>query len=149
MTFNRECEYALKGMIALAAQRDPRPLMLAEIAARGDLPISFLSKIFQKLLRHGLVASHRGARRGYTLTRAAAKTPLRAILEAVEGPDLFDRCVFPHRLCDETRPCPMHSSWQDARALAKAAFEKTTLQDLTKSGAAQTEAIRPARQRRA
>jgi Rrf2 family iron-sulfur cluster assembly transcriptional regulator len=131
MTFNRECEYALMGMAALAAEGGDRPLMLSEIAAREELPLSFLSKIFQKLLKHGLVVSHRGVERGYTLAREAGAVSVRTILEAIEGPDLFERCVFSHRPCaGEENPCLLHEAWQDMRPQVRAAFEKTTLQDV-------------------
>lgn len=138
MTFSRECEYALEGLAALATEAGSRPLMLSEIAAREKLPHSFLSKIFQKLLRHGLVVSLRGVQRGYTLAREARAIPLRSIIEAIEGPDLFDRCVFPHRRCGEEHPCLVHPAWQDVRPQVQAAFERTSLQDLVNARAAAT-----------
>ena len=140
MNFNRECEYALKGLVVLAAEAGRRPLMLSEIAIREALPVSFLSKIFQKLLKHGLVVSRRGVQRGYTLARDARAISLRAILEAIEGPDLFDRCVFSHPRCGEENPCLAHEAWRAVKAEAQAAFEKTTLQDVvdTRPAAAST-----------
>lgn len=134
MRFSRECEYALKGMVALAAEASARPLMLSEIAERGGLPLSFLSKIFQKLLKHGLVQSHRGAWRGYTLVRPASTITLRQTLEAIEGPDLFDRCLFSHRHCSEENSCAVHEVWRDVRPHVQAAFGRTTLQDLVGGG---------------
>ena len=130
MNFSRECEYALRGLVTLAAGAGGRPLMLSEVAARGGLPLSFLSKIFQKLLKHGLVVSHRGAERGYNLARDARAIPIRQVLEAIEGPDLFTRCVFPHHPCGEENPCILHSAWRDVRPQITDAFDRTTLQDL-------------------
>jgi Rrf2 family protein len=150
VTFNRECEYALLGMAALATEGSGRPLMLSEIAVREELPLSFLSKIFQKLLKHGLVVSHRGVERGYTLAREARAVPLRTILEAIEGPDLFERCVFSHRPCaGEENPCLMHKAWQDVRPQVQAAFENTTLQDVVEARKATSPAPAAARRARA
>ena len=149
MTFSRECEYALKGLAALAAEDGARPLMLSEIAARESLPLSFLSKIFQKLLKHGLVVSHRGVRRGYTLAREAKAIPVRSVLEAIEGPDLFDRCVFWHHRCADEAPCLIHPAWRDVRPQLKQVFEQTTLQDLVDARAAAAgEPIVPRRRHR-
>ena len=148
MTFNRECEYALMGMAALAAGGGAGPLMLSEIAVREKLPLSFLSKIFQKLLKHGLVVSHRGIERGYTLSRAARAISLRAILEAIEGPDLFERCVFSHRPCGGEKACLVHAAWQSVRPQVQAAFEKTTLQDVAEARAAAAPPPGAARRRR-
>lgn len=130
MTFSRECEYAIKGMVALAAQPGCRPLKLAEIAAREGLPPSFLSKIFQKLLKHSLVQSHRGVQRGYTLTCSASAITLRQVLEAIEGPDLFHRCVFTHRRCSQEKPCLVSGLLETIQPQVRAAFDRTTLQDL-------------------
>ncbi len=146
MTFSRECEYALMGMAALATDRGVSPLMLSEIAVREELPLSFLSKIFQKLLKHGLVVSHRGVRRGYTLAREAKVIPVRSVLEAIEGPDLFDRCVFWHHLCGDESPCLIHPAWREVRPQVKEVFEKTTLQDLVDARAATPAALIAPRQ---
>ena len=149
MTFSRECEYALKGLAALAAEDGARPLMLSEIAAREGLPLSFLSKIFQKLLKHALVISHRGVERGYTLVRDPKAIPVLSILEAIEGPDLFDRCVFLHHRCGEDSPCLIHPAWRDVRLQVKDVFEKTTLQELVEArAAAAAESAAPRRGRR-
>lgn len=144
MILSRECEYALKGLAALAAEGGARPLMLSEIAVREELPPSFLSKIFQKLLQHGLIQSHRGARRGYTLVRPAPQIRLCEILEAIQGPDLFDRCLFAHYRCAEKGACLVHLAWRDVQPQVRAAFERTTLQDLVgaRTAAARTPAAR-------
>ena len=133
MNLNRECEYALKGMAALAASGGARPMMLSGIAERESLPLSFLSKIFQKLLKHGLVFSRRGVERGYVLAHEAQAITLRTILEAIEGPDLFNRCVFYHRQCGEESPCLAHLVWREVRPQVADAFEKTTLHDLVEA----------------
>jgi Rrf2 family protein len=124
--------------------------MLSEIAAREELPLSFLSKIFQKLLKHGLVVSHRGMERGYTLAREAGAVSLRTILEAIEGPDLFERCVFSRRPCaEEENPCLVHEAWQGVRPQVRAAFEKTTLQDMVEARKAASPPPAAARRARA
>lgn len=149
MTFSRECEYALKGMAALAAEAGARPLMLSEIAASEALPLSFLSKIFQKLLQHGLVLSHRGTRRGYTLAREPRTISLRTILEAIEGPELFNRCLFSHWRCGEGSTCLVHLAWRDVQPQVQVGFEGTTLQHLVdaRRAAAPPSGGRPGRAR--
>lgn len=133
MTVSRECEYALRGMVALAGASRGRSLTLREVAARDGLPPGFLSKIFQKLLRHGLIRSHRGVQRGYTLARRASEITLRQILEAIEGPDLFRRCVFSHRRCGEENPCVIHPYWRRVRGDMARLFEEVHLRDLAAS----------------
>ena len=114
----------------LATQPAGRILVLQEIAAAGGLPEHFLAKIFQKLRRHGLALSHRGAVRGYSLARPAATITLREILEAIEGEDAFDRCVFWPARCSPRRPCRLHHRWAKLRPKLQRMLDTTTLEEL-------------------
>lgn len=114
----------------LATQPAGRILVLQEIAAAGGLPEHFLAKIFQKLRRHGLALSHRGAVRGYSLARPAATITLREILGAIEGADLFDRCVFWPARCSPRCPCSLHHQWVTLRPKLQRMLETTTLEEL-------------------
>ena len=133
MNFSRECEYAVRGMVALAGASNGQALTLQEVAVQDNLPPGFLSKIFQKLVRHGLIQSHRGVQRGYTLAHPAPEITLRQILEAIEGPDLFDRCVFSHRRCGEAGQCLVHPYWRRVRGEVTTLFEEVSLRDLLAS----------------
>jgi len=133
MNFNRECEYALKGMVALAGTAQHQALPLREIAAQEKLPQGFLSKIFQRLVRQGLLESNRGAHGGYTLARPAPVITLRQILEAIEGPDLFDRCLFSYRRCGQETTCIIHPYWRRLRGDVSKLFDEVSLQDLAVS----------------
>ena len=133
MNFSRECEYAVRGMVALAGASPGQAITLQEVAAQDNLPAGFLSKIFQKLVRHALIESHRGTQRGYTLARPAREITLRQILEAIEGPDLFVRCVFSHRRCGEEGQCLIHPYWRGLRGEVTKLFEEVSLRDLAAS----------------
>ncbi len=137
MNFSRECEYALRGMVALAGASPGQAITLQEVAARDNLPPGFLSKIFQKLVRHGLLQSHRGVQRGYTLARPAPEITLRNVFEAIEGPDLLDRCIFSHRRCGEEGQCLIHLYWRGLRGEVTKLFEDVTLRDLAVSAGQQ------------
>lgn len=133
MNFSRECEYAVRGMVALAGSSSGLALTLQEVASRDNLPPGFLSKIFQKLVRHGLIQSHRGVQRGYTLAHPPSEITLRQVLEAIEGPDLFDRCVFSHRRCGEGGQCLIHPYWRLMRVEVARLFGEVSLDELAAS----------------
>ena len=137
MNFSRESEYAVRGMVALAGASPHAALTLQEIAAQRNLPAGFLAKIFQKLVRYGLIESHRGVQRGYTLARPAPEITLRQIVEAIEGPDLFDRCIFSHRRCGQEGRCILHSYWGRLRGEVTKLFEEVSLDDLAVTAMAQ------------
>jgi Rrf2 family protein len=98
--FGSSVEYALHSLLWLAAplERAPSARDLAEL--QGISP-TFLSKIFQKLEKAGIVDAIGGIRGGYRLARAADSISILEIIDAVEGrKSLFDcqeirgRCVL-------------------------------------------------------
>ncbi|MEK6716745.1 MAG: Rrf2 family transcriptional regulator [candidate division NC10 bacterium] len=132
MRLSRETEYALQGLVFLARQGDGAVVQLADIASAQSIPSTFLSKIFQKLVRYGLLRSHRGSLRGYSLGRTANEISVREILEATEGQDLFIRCAFSHNICEgDENPCVLHKVWKKSTVLLREELETLSLADLT------------------
>lgn len=109
-------------------------MLLRQIAQAGQLPAGFLARTLQKLRRHSLVASHRGAVRGYTLARPAQEIRLREIFEAIEGPAVFRRCIFSPRLAGDHHPCPLHHEWARVSATLQAVMDGTTLAQVAARG---------------
>lgn len=132
MRLSHASEYGLEGLVVLARKREGTVMLLDEIAHAGRLPARFLAQIFQKLRRHHLVTSHRGAVRGYELARPAREITLRAIFEAIEGPELFERCVFWPERCDDGHPCRLHARWATLRPRVQGMIDRTTLDQVAR-----------------
>lgn len=132
MRFTRESEYGLSALLFLAGRLPGEVLPLSEIARASGLPQNFLAKIFQKLAQHGMVRSFRGARRGYCLAHEPGAIRVRALVEAIEGPGVFERCIFWNARCDSGDPCPLHDGWMRVSADLVRFLEETTLQDLAR-----------------
>ncbi len=133
MKLGRESEYALKGLLALAKKPFGTTMLLRDIAVSGKIPESFLSKIFQKLARAGVLQSSRGAVRGYALARRAKDIKVKDVFLAIEGPELFDRCLFWSDRCADSDPCPMHFRWKRVRQQAAEMMEQTSLADIARA----------------
>lgn len=128
MRLSRESEYGLEGLRVLANRPAGTVMLLREVAEAGGLPARFLAKIFLKLRRQHLVRSHRGLVRGYSLMRPAKTVTMREIIEAIEGPGLFERCAFWPSRCDQEHPCPVHRQWgEKLRPTLKEILEGITL----------------------
>jgi len=132
MKLGRESEYALEGLLALAKKPTGATMLLRDIAAAGAVPESFLSKIFQKLARAGVLQSSRGAVRGYSLGRRPKNIRVKEVFVAIEGSELFERCLFWNDRCAEADPCPMHARWKPVRQQVMDMMEETSLADLLK-----------------
>jgi Rrf2 family protein len=127
MQLTRESLYALEGLAYLSTRPHGTVVALQEIAEARELPASFLSKIFQKLARHGIMSAERGRGRGYALARGADEITVREVLSAVEGPEALDRCFFWSGRCADSNPCPLHYRFRELRPVLESWLNEITL----------------------
>lgn len=132
MKLGKESRYAIEGLMVLAKNRIGAPMQLRDIAVAAGAPRNFLAKIFQKLNRANIVISSRGAVRGYALARRPDAIKMTDIFAAVEGGDVFDRCIFWRDRCADLSPCPMHFEWKRMRNSIAGIMQRTTLADLAR-----------------
>lgn len=128
MQVSRRVDYALRAMIHLASEEHAgRICTIAEIAQRERIPRQFLEKIFQQMIRQGLVRSRRGAHGGYELGRSADEMTFRDVIEAIEGPIALNVCVGEHPDCFLLGACGMNRVWAEGQRRVIDLFEKTTI----------------------
>lgn len=133
---SKESQYGITGILYLAAQPPDAIVSVAETAQATGVSFAFLAKIFNRLARGGVLRAHRGRSRGYVLARPAAELSVRTIVEAIEGPTVFQHCVFWGSLCSEANPCVMHDVWVQVRPRVAKLMEETSLADLARYQAA-------------
>lgn len=86
MKLSRSTEYALLAVETIA-RRAPYDTMTAKhIAQEHQLPVGYLQKVLQQLVRANVLESLRGPQGGFVLAKPADKLNLREIIEAIEGP---------------------------------------------------------------
>ena len=130
MKFSREAYYGLIALTYLADRRHGTILQAGQLAEGADLPRVFLAKILHRLGRHGILRSHRGKERGYSLARAPKSITARETIEAIDGAEVFSRCIFWSNACSDRAPCPLHDMWTSIRPKLGALLERTTLEQL-------------------
>src|SRR5687768_18563736 len=108
MIFTSATEYAIRGLSELAARKTDATVLLDDLVAGTGLPRDFVAKIFQKLVRAGVLRSAKGRNGGFALAKPAHEITLMEIIEAVEGPQLMDRCVIGLERCNDQMPCAQH-----------------------------------------
>jgi Rrf2 family protein len=133
----RESQYALEGLLVLAKQPQGSVMRLKHVAQAANVPADFLARILQKLKRHNLVTSYRGAVRGYSLACPAHEIALLEIFEAVEGPAVFQRCIFSSCGAIEPRCCRLQREWAPIAARLRAVMEETSLAQVASRSSAQ------------
>lgn len=130
-----KAKYALRAMIDLAGAPDSRPVFIADIATRQDIPRRFLENILVELKRHGLVVSHRGKHGGYALARPAREISFAEIIRISDGPLALAPCASrsAYRRCedcpDDEAVCAIRRVLLQVRDSTAAILERTTLAD--------------------
>lgn len=84
MRLSKSAQYALLSVIELA--RSEEPVTLAQIAARERLPEGALAKVFQALVRAGIVQGTRGVHGGYRLLGPASELSVLTVVELFDVP---------------------------------------------------------------
>ena len=133
MIYSSASEYAIRGVAELAARGAGGRLLLDDVVAGTGLPRDFMAKVFQKLVHAGVLASARGRGGGFRLARPAHEITLMHVVEAMEGPQAYDRCVVGLEKCTDHMPCPQHDLYKPIRQRIKDYLSTTTAADLAAS----------------
>jgi len=124
-------DYALV-LMSQIARRSPSELHTArDLAHECHLPLPTVSKLLKRLLRSGLLESHRGIKGGYSLAREPHLISLAEIISALEGPLALTECSTEiEGLCDLESCCPIKNNQKIISQVLRGALEKVTLSDL-------------------
>lgn len=134
MIFSSATEYAIRGLSELASRsQGGQSILLNDLVSGTDLPRDFVAKLFQKLVKGNILNSAKGRGGGFSLARPAHEITLMQIVEVMEGPQCFDRCVVGLEKCNDQMPCPQHDLYKPIRHRLKDYLATTTLADLASS----------------
>ena len=86
MKLTRSASYALVAVGHIARTHPPDPVLAKSIAKQHKIPLDYLLKILQQLVRADVLRSIRGPRGGFLLARSVSRISLLQIIEAVDGP---------------------------------------------------------------
>ena len=101
----RDTDYALWSLAYMADFPKGQVFGLGSLGRKRQVSTLFLRKIFQKLAKKKIVISHRGRYGGFSLAHLAKDVSIRSIIEAVQGPIVFNRCLTGKYQCPKERTC--------------------------------------------
>ncbi len=127
MIYSNACAYAIRALCRLALLRPDGYVLLDELCEGTDLPRHFVAKIFQDLVRRGLLTSAKGRGGGFALARKPSQISLYDIVEMIDGVEQLDHCVVGMEPCNDHQPCPQHDQWKPIRQQLKRYLQDTTL----------------------
>lgn len=129
--FSKSCEYGLRAALYMATYRKERRFVpIREMSSKLDISFHFLTKILQQLTEAKLMTSYRGPKGGVTLAKEPSEIKLMDIVHAIDGDDLFLKCILGLSACSSKKPCPLHHTWGKMREDLVKALEEVNLGDL-------------------
>lgn len=131
MRISRSTGYALLALGYIARHLDQKIILSQNIAKEYDIPLEYLLKILQQLVRANVLRSKRGPRGGFSLAKPAKKITMLEVVEAVEGPMIGQLNLAEHAP-RESFSKKAEQAYKKAIAAARLVFEKTKLADLLK-----------------
>ncbi len=113
LRINRQTDYAVRVLLALAKQGEGARLSTPTIQREMLVPPALVPRIVASLARADLIKTYPGRDGGLVLARPAAQITLRDVVEAFEGPILLSQClqVRGEDDCPFQANCPVRPKW--------------------------------------
>lgn len=132
MHITLESDYAVR-IVSFLAEKNTR-IDAKTIADFTKVSERFTLKILHKLVNAGFVRSYKGAKGGYELSKSPTDITLLEIIETVEGPYYFSRCLGDGYDCSCTDHtiCKSRKIFADITESVKNILKNTTFETLLK-----------------
>jgi len=129
MKVSRSTGYAVLAVGFIAKNQGKGVVLSQSVSKKYDIPLEYLLKILQQLVRANVLRSKRGPRGGFSLARPTNKINMLEIIEAVDGP-ISGELNLREQAGTETFAKKADMVYEKAIKSAKSVFEKTKLSTL-------------------
>lgn len=147
----KETDYAIRAVMQLA-RRPGVFVSSAEMAAAEKIPLPFLRRILQRLLKAGLVASREGISGGVSLRARPERIQLLDIMKVFQGQIELSECMFRKKLCANRGTCVLRRRIRAIEQRLTDEFAGISIADLLSDATGKTnlrgQACKPARAKR-
>jgi len=126
------CKYAIRAIIYLGIESEKSKLTgIKKIAETLQIPMPFLSKIFQNMAKNKILISIKGPNGGFGFARPMEKITLMNIIEVIDGKEIFDLCLMGFNPCsnDKDKCCPANATFYPVKMELKQYFEDHTIKE--------------------
>ena len=128
MKTGKSTEYALLSAVHIAENYKEGRVLSHQISKEFNIPLEYLLKILQQLVRANVLRSKRGPNGGFVLARDAKKISLLQIIEAVDGPMVSKMHLSEHT--NKKFSKNIEAACDKAIGLARNGYAKTSLADV-------------------
>lgn len=130
MFLSTRARYGLRAVFYIALNYN-NSVSLSQIAEGEGISLNYLEQLFLLLRKGNIVKSIRGAKGGYTLSKAPGEITVKDIILSLEGPMIASNCVE-ETDCELKNNCSTRVVWKKLTDALNDAMEKITLEDMIK-----------------
>lgn len=128
MALSQTAEYALRAVVWLA-QNPGYPQTTHQLSEATQVPMSYLPKVFQPLVRSGIISGQRGLGGGYALVKDPRDLTMLEVVNCVDPIVRIESCPLDIK-SHGVRLCPLHSTLNQAIIAEEKRLAQTRIGDL-------------------
>lgn len=138
---NRQTDYAIRIILALAKQGDEAQLPTSQIQQTMLIPKALAIRIVAELVKGGFIISYPGREGGLKLARPAAEINLRQVVTFFETNFTVSECLHGGGTCPFDHSCPVRCRWARLQAVILQELENTTFAELAREAASVADVV--------
>jgi len=119
-------------MLEIASDTTGNGVLQKDISINQEISVKYLDHIIASLKAAGLIATVKGKKSGYVLTRKPSEITILDIHNAFENGICVIDCMALHYKCEREASCKSKNFWKGLNSLVYNYFHDTTLADLLK-----------------
>ncbi|NUQ86815.1 MAG: Rrf2 family transcriptional regulator [Anaerolineales bacterium] len=131
---NRQTDYAVRVVLALAKKPEGTRISTAEIGREMLIPPALLQRIVAGLANGGFIKTQPGRDGGIRLAHLPHKISLLQIVEHFEGNLVLSACVLKEGDCPFENKCPVSCQWKRINDLIRDEMSRIDFQQLVEDG---------------
>jgi Rrf2 family protein len=141
LKLTKRADYGLIALRHLAVQEGRGSASAKEIADRYGIPLPLLSKVLQKLARHGFLSSEHGVHGGYRLARDPHEISALQVIRSIDGPILLTSCFTEYGECNQSGTCTVREPLRKVHEGILKLLASITISDLSEEETAAADGL--------
>lgn len=129
---NRQTDYAIRVLLALAKQEDEALLPTSQIQQEMLIPKALSLRVVAELAKGGFILTYPGREGGLKLARPAKEINLCQVVTHFENNFTVSECLHGGGTCPFDHSCPVRCRWARLQALILKELESTSFDELAR-----------------
>jgi len=138
---NRQTDYAIRVLLALAKQGNEALLPTSQIQQEMLIPKALSLRVVAELAKGGFIVTYPGREGGLKLARPAAEINLRQVVTYFESNFTVSECLHGGGTCPFDDACPVRTRWGRLQALILKELEATNFEELAREAMSVTDVV--------